>query len=188
MILRTAADDEAEGLVAELYAEDRAALGYVPSHTRAMAINPEAQRAFEHLAGAIAGGMDKRRYELVTLAAARAIRSGSCLLAHGLKSLRYIDEDELVAIAEDYHRAGLDETEVAIMEFAERVSGDSASMTDADTQRLRDLGLTDREIHDVALAAAMRNFYSRALQALAVEVDVPPALPVPLRDALLRGI
>jgi uncharacterized peroxidase-related enzyme len=131
--------------------------------------------------------MDLRRYELVTLAAAQAIGSRACRLAHGRNALTVIDEAELVRLARDFHDAGLSELEVAIMEFAQKASGDSASMTDADSARLRELGLSDEEIVDVALVAAARNFYSRALHALAVPVDDPPGLSPELREALLSG-
>jgi alkylhydroperoxidase family enzyme len=92
-----------------------------------------------------------------------------------------------VRLARDFHDAGLSELEVSIMEFAQKVSGDSASMTDADSARLRELGLSDEEIVDVALVAAARNFYSRALHALAVPVDDPPGLSPELREAFLSG-
>ena len=75
-----------------------------------------------------------------------------------------------------------------MMEFAEKLSLDSASMTEQDAAVLRDHGFTDREIVDIAMAAAARNFYSRSLHALAVEVDVPPALEPGLKDALLQGM
>lgn len=84
----------------------------------------------------------------------------------------------------DYRTAGLSEAEVAMMDFAAALSRDSAAMTDADSQRLRDVGLTDREILDIALAAGMRNFFSRTLHALAVEVDVPPGLTPELVGAI----
>lgn len=183
-ILKTQEVSEAVGLVAEIYDDDVRDLGYVPSHTRAMALNPEAVKAFEQLIRAVAGPMSKRRYELVTLAAAEAIGSQACRVAHSRKSLKYMDEPEVAAVLRDYHAAGLSEAEVAMMDFAQKLSRDSSSMTDADSQRLRDLGFDDREIVDIALAAAARNYYSRALQALAVEVDVPPDLPADIRDAL----
>jgi uncharacterized peroxidase-related enzyme len=129
-----------------------------------------------------------RRYELVTLAAARGVKSEHCLLAHGNKSLRYIDEDELTRVAHDYRTAGLPEAEVAMMEFAEKVSTAAHEMTDADSTRLRDLGFSDREIVDIALAAAARNYFSRAIQALGVTVDVPPGLPASLRAALVESL
>ena len=55
-------------------------------------------------------------------------------------------------------------------------------------QRLRDVGFSDQEIVDIAIAASARVYFASALQALAVEVDRPPMLTAPLREALLEGI
>lgn len=184
-ILHTAGEGEAQGAVAAAYAADRAALGYVPSHTKVLAINPEAFEAWKALQGSIAGSLGMRRYELVTLAAALGIGSRHCRLAHGNKSLKYFDEQELLRIARDYRDAGLDEAEVVMMDFAVKLSTDSAAMDETDSQRLRDLGFSDREIVDIALAAAARNYLSRILQALDVDVDVPPKLGEEMRGALL---
>jgi len=187
-IISTPSETEVRGRAAELYAEDIADQGFVAGHTRVLSLNPEAYDAWERLIGAIAGPMDKRRYELITLAAAHGARSRHCRLAHGRKTLRYIDEDELVRIARDYRTAGLSDAEVAMMEFAEQVSIDASTMTDADSRRLREVGFSDREIVDITLAAAARNYYSRAVQALAIEVDETPGISDELRDALVAGI
>jgi uncharacterized peroxidase-related enzyme len=184
-IIETTDPAEASGTVAEIYSKDLNDLGYVAEYTRVMSVNPEAYLAWEQLMKAIVAQLGMRRYELVTLAAAKGVRSSHCRLAHGRKTLKVMDEAELEPIAGDYHEAGLSEAEVAMMEYAERISGDSASMTDADTERLRQLGFTDREIVDITLAAAARNYFSRAIQALGVEVQVPPGLSEPLQRALL---
>jgi uncharacterized peroxidase-related enzyme len=186
-IIHPIGDDEATGVAAELFEQDRAGLGYVPIHSRIMAINPEAVRAFESLVRAATAQMDLRRYELVTLAAAGALRSQACRLAHGKKTLKCMDEDELIRVARDHRNAGLSEAEVAMMTYAEKLSTDSAAMTEADADALRKVGFSDREIVDITLAAAARNYYSRALQAMAVPVDVPPDLSDELRQALLTG-
>ena len=137
---------------------------------------------------AIVAQLGLRRYELVTLAAAQGTHSQHCRLAHGRKTLKVMAEDQLEAVARDYHDAGLSEQEVAMMEFAERISTDAAGMTDADALRLRELGFTDREIVDITLAAAARNYFSRAIQALGAEVQVPPGLSDGLRGALLAPL
>src|SRR5215203_5038274 len=62
--------DEADDSVADLYGPEVAELGYVPSHTRAMAVNPEAFRAFQQLVRTIVSQLGLRRFELATLAAA----------------------------------------------------------------------------------------------------------------------
>ena len=46
---------------------------------------------------------------------------------------------------------------------------------------------TPRE-SDITLAAAVRNFFSRSLHALGVEVGVPPTISRALKDALLAGM
>ncbi|MGL3806593.1 carboxymuconolactone decarboxylase family protein [Paeniglutamicibacter sp. R2-26] len=187
-IIKTPGEDEATGETAAIYAQDLAALGYVPEHTRVMAVNAGAHEGWTKLASSIAGSMGMRRYELVTLAAALGLESRHCRLAHGQKALKFIGEPELVRIARDYRNAGLDEAEVAMMDFALKLSTDATSMDDSDTRRLREAGFTDREIVDIALAAAARNFFSRFLQALAVDVDVPPNLGEELRTALLEPL
>lgn len=176
--------DDADEAVADLYASEIAELGYVPSHTRMMAVNPEAFRAFQQLVRAIVAQLGVRRYELATLSAADAIGSQSCRYAHARKSLNLFDEEQLERILRDYHDARLSDADMALMDFAAKLSRDSASMTDADSLRLRDVGFTDREIVDIALAASVRNYFSRALHALAVEVDIPPGLSPSIQDAL----
>lgn len=188
-IITTVPEEDATGPVAGFYAADVKDQGFVAAHTRVLALNPDALTAWNSLISAIGRPMGKRRYELVTLAAALGARSQHCRLAHGRRTLDLglFDEPELIAIAEDYRTADLTTAEIAMMEFAERVSRDAASMTDADSLRLREVGFTDREIVDIALAAAARNYYSRACQALAVEVEVPAEMSPALRDALNTG-
>jgi uncharacterized peroxidase-related enzyme len=187
MIVSTPDLDGATGHVAEMYDGDLRGDGFVFGHTRAMAINPEAHQAFETLIRTIVPSIGLRNYELATLGAARAIGSDHCLLAHGRKSLRagILDEDQLARLAREGADADLDETDLAVVAYAEKLSTDAAAMTDADTQRLRDLGFTDRQIVDITLAAAVRNYFSRALLALAVPVDDVPGLRPELVAALL---
>jgi uncharacterized peroxidase-related enzyme len=187
-VLRTTPEAEATGLTAKIYDDDLRSLGYVTTHTKTMAVNPEAYEAFEGLLGTITAGMDLRRYELITLAAATAIGSTHCRLAHGLKSLKAIPEPELLRIARDFRNAGLSPAEVAMMEYAEKLSANAAAMTKADGLRLREHGFSDREIMDITLVAAARNYLSRSLLALGVELDRPPTLSPELQDALLAPL
>ncbi|MFE4196774.1 carboxymuconolactone decarboxylase family protein [Paenarthrobacter sp. NPDC056912] len=187
-ILNVPSEAEATGLTAEIYRADITSMGYVPSHTKAMSLNPEAHLLWESLTQAISSSLGLRRYELVTLAAAQAIGSSHCRLAHGKKTLTIIDEDQLIAIARVYHHAGLPPEEVAMMDYAVKLSTDAAAMNDDDAQQLRDSGFSDREIADITLAAAARNYFSRALLALAVDLDVPTGVSTELQSALLTPL
>ena len=153
----------------------------------AFAERPEVYAAWGQLLGAIKANMDLRRYELATLAAARRLRSSYCSLAHGKVLLEDFGEP-VREIALDHRAAGLDDVDVAVMDLAERVAEDATSIGDADLQRLRDLGLADAEIMDVVLAAAVRCFFSKTLDALGVLPDAfYRELDPELREALVVG-
>jgi alkylhydroperoxidase family enzyme len=157
------------------------------NYERAFAERPDVLAAWVQLNTAIKAGMDLRRYELATLAAARRLRSSYCCLAHGKVLLDQFDEP-VREIALDHHTAGLDEVDVAVMDLAERVVDDASSIGDVDLQPLRDLGFSETEIMDVVLAASARCFFSKTLDALDVRPDASfGALPADLREALVVG-
>jgi alkylhydroperoxidase family enzyme len=148
---------------------------------------PEVYAAWGQLNGAIKNGMDLRRYELATLAAAKRLRSSYCCLAHGTV-LRDRFDEPVADLARDHRAAGLDEVDVAVMDLAERVVDDAASIGDADLARLRELGVSETEIMDVILAAAARCFFSKTLDALGVQPDASyRELEPELRDVLVVG-
>ena len=157
------------------------------NHERAFAERPEVYAAWQQLNGSIKAGMDLRRYELATLAAARRLRSSYCCLAHGSVLIERFDEP-VREIALDHRAAGLDEVDVAVMDLAERVVDDATAIGDDDLQRLRDLGLSDTDIMDVMLAAAARCFFSKTLDALGVRPDASYAeLEPELLEVLVVG-
>jgi alkylhydroperoxidase family enzyme len=157
------------------------------NYERAFAVRPEAFAAWRQLNGAIKERMDPRRYELATLAAAQRLRSSYCSLAHGSVLLERFDAP-VVDIVRDRRNAGLAAVDIAVMDLAERVVGDAASIGDFDLRPLRELGLSDEEIMDVVLAAAARCFFSKTLDALGVLPDASYRdLPAEVRDALVVG-
>jgi uncharacterized peroxidase-related enzyme len=187
----TIPDDQASGVLAKLYDEERADDGYVWNGTRAFSHRPAVRAGWDEFLMTIRATMDLRRYELATLAAARRLRSSYCMLAHGSVMLAndLLAPDELRAIATDHRTAGLDPVDVAVMDLADKVVADATSVTQEDIDRLRAVGLSDAEIFDVVLAAAARCFMSKVMDAVgalpdhAYEERLDPAL----REALTVG-
>ena len=175
--------------VARLYQTDRDAEGRVPNYTRAFSLHPELYEAWRGLNKAAKQNMDPRRYELATLAAARRRRSSYCALAHGsVLASMFMSDEQLLDVVADHRRAGLDEVDVAVMDFAEKVAGDPTLVNQEDVDRLRALGLSDRDVFDVVAAASVRCFFSTMLDALGVEPDSRfEELDPPLRRALTVG-
>ena len=188
--IETVPEDGAPAAVAQVYEADRAALGRLPNFTRTFSQRPAVYAAWRRLNAAVQANMDLRRYELATVAAARALRSSYCTLAHGrvLMDSDLVAPDELAALVADHRAAGLDEVDVAVMDLADKVVADATTVTEADIDRLRSLGLSDAEIFDVVATAAMRCFYSKVLDALGTLPDARFAeLDAPLREALTVG-
>ena len=159
------------------------------NYMRAFAHRPAVYAAWRQLLGAITADMDERRYELVTLAAAGSLRSSYCSLAHGQVLLeRHVSEAELLTLALEPDSPALTPVESAAMRFARKVVEDATAVSAADVAELRDLGLSDAEIFDIAAAAAARCFFSKTLDALGVQPDAEyAALSPELREALVTG-
>ena len=187
--INTVPEKTATGETAALYDKARVANGHVPNMTRAFSHRPEYDAAWSGLLGAIKARMDMRRYELVTLAAALALRSSYCALAHGSVLLRdFFTAEELRAIAVDFRHADLLPVDIAAMDYAQAIVNDATAVTPSHIEALRVQGLTDGEISDIAAAAAARSFFSKFLDALGTHPDASYSdLPKPLRDHLTVG-
>jgi uncharacterized peroxidase-related enzyme len=146
--------------------------GYLPNYAAAYISRPDVAKGWAVLNGAIRDGMDPRRYEIATLGAARALRSTYCTAAHS-KFLRDDcgDEQAMIAIATGHGDQALDEADRAILTFAGQVARDAASISEADVDALREVGLTDNEIADVVFAAAARCFFATVADAFGAEPD-----------------
>jgi len=178
---------ESSPAVARMYAAERESWGYLPNYAVLFSHDPEVMAGWRHLVGAIRGGMDRRRFELVTLAAAQARRSSYCSLAHGkfLTDL-FHTADEVAGLA---GAAGpSDEVDAALVEFARKVATDPSRVERADLDRLRDLGLDDHDLFRVVAAVGARCFFATVLDGLGAEPDAQlGALPEPMRQTLTVG-
>ena len=58
-----------------------------------------------------------------------------------------------------------------MLAFAEKMTLDAASMTEADVQALRAVGFTDEHILDITVLTAYRNFITRVADALGCELQ-----------------
>ncbi len=174
MFIDPISPEAATGELAEIYEAETERWGFLPNFVRTFSHHPGAYRAWLTLAGTLYGGMDRRRCELATLAAARALRSTCCSVAHG-KFLqdRFFPAEQLAAIAADHHAAGLDDVDVAIMDFAEKAARDASTITREDVDGLKALGLTDRDIFDVAFAVAVRAFFATLIESLGTTAEQP---------------
>lgn len=165
---RNGAEDE----VRAWYGEQTARWGYLPNYAAAFASRPDVARAWTALNLAVRDGMDRRLFEMATIAAARALRSTYCTAAHS-KFLRDAchDEPTMLSIAADPDGGTLDAADRAVVAFARKVALDAAAISQHDVDELRAVGLSDNDIADIVFAAAARCFFAKALDGLGVTAD-----------------
>ena len=181
-------DIDPTGEVTEAFEKDRSSLGYVAGYTRVFAHRPAVLRAWQGLNGAIKG-MDARRYEVATTAAALRLRSSYCALAHGkVLAAAHMSPDAVRALADGADSPELTEVDHAVARLADKVAAGAADMQPTDLDELRALGWTDDEVLDVVLAAAARCFFSTVLDAVGAQPDATYAqVDASLREALTVG-
>ncbi len=187
--LRTVSATEAVGPVREMYMRSQQQLGYVPNYTKAFSLRPAVMDGWVALVTSIRSNMSLRDYELATLAAARALHSSYCMLAHGaVLAEKVFDPLSVAQIALGQVDAPLEPKEQALMAFAEKIASQANDITSSDIEKLRVLGFSDEEIFDIAATAAARCFFSKLLDALGAEPDSKfLEMNSPLRSALATG-
>lgn len=176
MFIDAVPEENAQGALGEYYEQQRRAWGFLPNYAAAFSTRPDVAAAWNLLNTTVREGMDRRRFEIATIGAARALGSTYCTAAHS-KFLRdaCADETAMMAIAADPSGGTLGDEDRAVFVFAAKVALDASSIQQDDVDALRTHGLTDADVADVVFAAAARCFFARALDGLGAELDVQTA-------------
>jgi len=172
IFIKTISESEAEGKLREFYEAEQKSSGYVPDYLKVFSLRPDVLETWRAFQGSIRKNLRLRRYELVTLAAAMALKCRYCLLAHGTILIQNgFSVDQLRLILTNFKDAGLEHAEVAMMKFAQKIILNANEITRRDIEVLRALNLEDVEILDITLTATMRSFASKTFDALGAGPD-----------------
>ncbi len=111
-------------------------------------------------------GLGKAEREMISVAV--SIQNGClyCLVAHGF-AVRALLKDPVKGdrVTFDYHRAGLTERQIAMLDYAVKITVNPVGCDEEDIEYLRGLGFVDEDIWDIAEVAAMFNFTNRLASA-----------------------
>lgn len=169
--IETVAPSQATGEVRAMYERQQANWGYVPNYAKVFSHRPEVLARWGRLLAEIHRPMDKRRFELITFAAAHALGNSACTLAHGKALTEFFSTEEILAIAEPGDCEDLSAAEHEMMTFSRKIARDAASVDQRDIDALRRHGISDMEIFDIVATAAGRAFFTKILDGLGVLAD-----------------
>ena len=146
--------------------------GFVPNIFLALAYKPDEFRAFFAYHDALMekeSGLSKAEREMIVVATSGANQCLYCVVAHGA-ILRIRAKDPLIAdqVAVNYRKADITPKQMAMLDFAMKVSQNAEALADADFDALRRHVFSDEDAWDIAGIAAffalsnrMANFLSR---------------------------
>jgi uncharacterized peroxidase-related enzyme len=145
--------------------ETRAKIGFIPNVFLAYAKRPEHFRAFMQYHDLLMkgpSGLTRAEREAVVVAVSAENRCQYCVTAHGA-ALRILGNDAAVAdqIAINWRTANLAPRLRTILEFASDVNAPGFAASDERIAALRERGLSDDDIWDIAAIAAFFGFSNR---------------------------
>jgi uncharacterized peroxidase-related enzyme len=170
-LIDTIKPNDSEGEVRAMYQRQQDSWGFVPNYSKVFCHRPEVMSRWGRLLAEIRRPMDDRRFELATFAAAHELKNSPCALEHGKQLGRFIGRPAVVALAQGEASPELSEADMAIVAYARKVARDASSVNAEDVESLRNHGLNDAEIFDIAAASAGRAFFTKMLDALGVQPD-----------------
>ncbi|MBV6271738.1 peroxidase-related enzyme [Alcaligenaceae bacterium CGII-47] len=139
--------------------------GFIPNVFLALAHRPAEFRAFFAYHDALMekdSGLTKAEREMVVVATSGANNCQYCVIAHGA-ILRIRAKDPLIAdqLAINYRKANINARQMAMLDFAMKVSLDAQDIGEDDYQALYPHGFNDEDIWDIAAISAFFGLSNR---------------------------
>lgn len=131
-----------------------------------LAAAPGALEADSEMRRQIRAGLTPRMYAMIGVTVAGLLRSQR--YADALRGP--LDGNLAAQLIKDWTQAPLDDQERAVLAYVEKGTLDEASVRRSDVDRLRDEGLSDRDVLSIATAIAYHNYAIR----MAAAFDVNP--------------
>jgi len=149
-------------------------LGFVPNVLKAYAFDMPKLEAFVAMYNDLMlapSGLSKLEREMIAVAVSSVNRCYYCLTAHGA-AVRALSEDPVLGelMVMNYRTARLNKRQRAMLDFAVKLTNAPWEVEEEDRERLRRAGFNDRDIWDIASAAAFYNMTNR----LASATDMRP--------------
>lgn len=168
-------ESEADGSLKEVYEEIQEKRGKIANILKIHSLNPQAMRAHLELyltAMFEAVSLERKKCELLAVVVSNANKCEYCLAHHSEALKHYWKNKERMKKWMSAFRSELSEKELHMVQYAVKLTKEPDSIRERDVEVLRELGFSDREIHDVVLITSYFNFVNR--MALGLGVDFSP--------------
>jgi uncharacterized peroxidase-related enzyme len=155
--------------MAAYFAKCEDKLGFVPNVLKAYAFDMAKLSAFVAMYNDLMlapSGLSKLEREMIAVAVSAQNRCYYCLVAHGA-AVRQLSGDPALGelMAMNHRAARLSRRERAMLDFAVKLTAEPWLVDEADRDKLRRAGFTDRDVWDIAAVAGFFNMSNRVASA-----------------------
>ncbi len=149
-------------------------LGFVPNVLTAYSFDPAKLNAFTGLYNDLMladNGLSKLDREIIAVAVSSVNKCYYCLVAHSA-SVRKLSGNAVLGeqLVMNYRSADLDRRQMAMCDFAVKLTETPAKVIESDRESLREAGFSDRDIWDISAVASFFNMSNR----MAIATDMQP--------------
>ncbi len=160
--------------IAAYFAKCDEKIGFVPNVLLAYSFDMAKLNAFSAFYNDLMlapSGLSKLEREMIAVAVSSENKCFYCLTAHG-EAVRKLSGDPVLGelMVMNYRAADLSERQRAMLDFAVKMTRESHTIVEADRDRLRAAGFSDRDIWDIGAVASFFNMTNR----MASAVDMRP--------------
>lgn len=156
-LLNTVEENVTTGVVNQVYDEIKTMFGGVPAGLKLWSFNPEALKGhWEEIKKSLASDIETQKFDTILryiISEAQGCEYCVGFNAGMLINMFGMTQDELFSIVKEPSTAPLNDKHKALLLFALKVVGNSKEVNAEDIEKLKRLGITEKEIFDVAYSA-----------------------------------
>lgn len=170
---------------------ERDSEGYVSNHTRLWSWRIDLDQEFRRLRSGIlsSSALTERDFAVLVTATVSQLGDSYCALAWGPRLASLTDDETAGRVLGGGSPESLTEREAALAGWARQIVRDPNATTERDVERLREVGLGEREIFEATAFVAFRLAFSTVNDALGAVPDdqLAEAAPDAVRAAVTYG-
>jgi uncharacterized peroxidase-related enzyme len=165
-------EDEADGLLREIYDEAKGKRGKVANVLKIHSLLPDTLEKHLSLYLSIMfrrGSLKRWVREMIAVYVSKLNNCEYCIRHHSEALAHYWDRDRVSKFLDKPESVGLLDRELRILDYVEKITLRPYMVNEEDVNRLKEAGLSDEEILHINLIASYFNFVNRIVLGLGVE-------------------
>ena len=173
--IRTIEEEESKGELKTRYKDVLRRRGELSNVMKAHSLDPEAMRLHLDLYVHLMFGksaLSRAQREMIAVTVSQANRCMYCATHHGEALLAHVhDKVFLESLKKNFESANLTSKNLAMLQYAAKLTKTPGELVESDVQELRQSGFTDEDILRINLITSYFNFANRIVSGLGVPLE-----------------